>query len=75
MIHDDDILMVGQFRWCAISSRNASRSGQLPKSGGRSSHSLAVLGKKENLWALISSIQYLFVNVWFDLQPLVSYMP
>ena len=45
-------------------SRTASRSGQLPKSGGRSFHSLAVLGKKENLWALIreNGIENLFLN-------------
>ena len=40
-------------RWLASPARNASRSGQLLKSGGRSFHSLAVLGKKEDLWALI----------------------
>ena len=34
-------------------SRNASRTGLLTTSAGRWFHSLAVLGKKEYMWALI----------------------
>ena len=57
--------MVGQLRWSASPARNASRSGQPLKSGGRSFHSLAVLGKKEDLWALIREygIENLFLRV------------
>ena len=46
-------------------SSKCSRSGQLLKSGGRSFHSLAVLGKKEDLWAIIREygIENLFLRV------------
>ena len=44
---------MGQCRYRASPARNASRSGQLLKSGGRSFQSLAVLGKKDDLCALV----------------------
>ena len=58
-------LLIGQLRWRTSPARNFSRSGQLLKSGGMSFHSIAVLGKKGDLWALIREygIENLFLRV------------
>ena len=58
-MNDDDVMTIS-----VEMVSNASRFVQLLKPGGRSFQSLAVLGKKEDMWALIreNGIENLFLK-------------